>query len=59
VPATPAGRVFDGWLAAFNPGDAERVRAPEAAHGDPSKAPDRMLSFRARTGGFGLLRVGG
>jgi CubicO group peptidase (beta-lactamase class C family) len=56
TPATPAGRVFDAWLAAFNSADALQVQAFESAHGDPPQPPDEALALRARSGGFDVLR---
>ncbi len=58
-PATPAGKVFAAWLAAFNSADAARLRAFDAAYSREGPTPpvEDRLQFRAMTGGFTLVRV--
>lgn len=58
LPETPAGHQFAGWLAAFNRGDRDSLRAfIERSY--PAAAPrlDQTLNFRERTGGFELMKV--
>jgi CubicO group peptidase (beta-lactamase class C family) len=57
VPDTPAGQVFTAWLAAFNSGDAERVRAFDAAHRRDTPPVQLTIDMRDRTGGFTLVRI--
>jgi CubicO group peptidase (beta-lactamase class C family) len=57
VPDTAAGRVFAAWLAAFNSGDAERVRAFDAAHRRDTPPVQQTIDLRERTGGFTVLRI--
>jgi CubicO group peptidase (beta-lactamase class C family) len=63
IPATPAGRLLSGWLAAFNSGDEETIQNFQFDHLDPAGVADparrlRMeLNLRQRTGGFDLEKI--
>lgn len=58
VPDTPAGKAFQGWLTAFNSGDAAAYRAfVEKNWPSGVKLADRIADFRAVTGGFDLRQV--
>ncbi len=59
LPKTPAGRVFAAWLAAFNSGEAERLRAFDAAfpREGPTPPVENRLRFREMTGGFTVIRI--
>jgi CubicO group peptidase (beta-lactamase class C family) len=58
-PDTPAGKVFSAWLAAFNSGEAEKLRAFDAAYPRQGPTPpvEDRLRFRAATGGFTVVRI--
>ncbi len=56
-PNTPAGRVLDAWLSAFNAADAAQLRAFGERHRRKPENVDGLLEFRAETGGFALLRI--
>jgi D-alanyl-D-alanine carboxypeptidase len=58
-PDTPAGKVFATWLAAFNSGDAEKLRAFDAAYPRQGPTPpvEDRLRFRQATGGFTVVRI--
>ena len=58
LPETPAGRQFAAWLAIFNHGDRDSLRAfVERSY--PTAVPriEQTLNFRERTGGFELIKV--
>jgi retinol-binding protein 3 len=60
IPDSPAGRLFRGWLEAFNSGDSTRIGAYYEKYlktylGTESVAS--QLQFRATTGGFDLLGI--
>ena len=58
VPDTPAGKAFQGWLAAFNSGDAATYRSfVEKSWPAGVKFADRFVGFRAQTGGFDLRQI--
>jgi D-alanyl-D-alanine carboxypeptidase len=58
VPDTPAGKAFQGWLSAFNAGDAAAYRAfVEKNWPAGVKLADRIVDFRAMTGGFDLRQI--
>ena len=57
APATPAGRVLQAWLAAFNDGDPAALRAFDAAHRPDAPPAGVTQRFRGDTGGFTLLRI--
>jgi len=58
VPDTPAGKALQGWLAAFNSGDAAVFRAfLEKNWPAGVKSADRFVGFRAVTGGFDLRQI--
>jgi D-alanyl-D-alanine carboxypeptidase len=58
VPDTPAGRQFSAWLAAFNSGDAARLRSYlEKNFPQRAEHVDQVLEFRSRTGGFNIKKV--
>lgn len=56
VPDTPAGRVLDSWLDAFNSDDRARVEAFIESHA-PSWNPSNTAKWRAETGAYELLEV--
>ena len=58
IPDTPAGRQLSAWLAAFNRGERDSLRAFYEQH-YPSAVGrvDQMLNFRERTGGFEFVKV--
>jgi CubicO group peptidase (beta-lactamase class C family) len=55
-PDTPAGRLAEQRLRAFNAGDAEALRSYQQAH-EPELSVERELALREMTGGFELIRV--
>ncbi|HKC15469.1 MAG TPA: hypothetical protein VKC11_02075, partial [Steroidobacteraceae bacterium] len=57
IPDTPAGTLLAAWLAAFNSGDRERVRAFDDAHMSWLTL-DQAMDIRSGTGGYELLNVG-
>jgi D-alanyl-D-alanine carboxypeptidase len=58
VPDTPAGKALQGWLAAFNSGDAAAYRAfVEKNWPSGVKRVDQIADFRAQTGGFDLRQI--
>src|SRR5512133_3208561 len=61
IPATAAGKLLSGWLAAFNSGDKANFTKFAADHMEPTTDPQRRLQramgFRAQTGGFELEQV--
>src|SRR5688572_19639335 len=57
APATPAGKVLQAWLTAFNSGEAAAIAAFDAAYRPDPPAVDQTLRFRSDTGGFTLLRI--
>jgi len=58
-PATPAGKVFAAWLAAFNSADAAQLHAFDAAYPREGPTPpvEDRLRFREATGGFTVVRI--
>src|SRR5579871_1560422 len=58
IPDTPAGKVFEFWLTAFNSGDRGRIEA-YFDNFDPGRRDrtDNLMGFREQTGGFDLIRV--
>ena len=58
-PATPAGKVFAAWLAAFNSADAAQLHAFDAAYPREGPVPpvEDRLRFREATGGFTVVRI--
>lgn len=57
IPDTPAGRVLQAWVDAFNSGDPARIQDYLTKH-EPGKSLDGTVDFRDRTGGFELLGIG-
>ena len=58
VPDTPAGKALQGWLAAFNSGDAAVYKTfVEKNWPAGVKLTDRIPGFRAQTGGFDLRQI--
>jgi len=56
IPDTPAGRILQAWLDAFNSGDRSKIEAYVKTF-DPKQSLDFMLTFRSQTGGFDLLGI--
>ena len=56
IPATPAGRVLQAWLDAFNSGDSARISAYCKTY-QPQLLVDNQIAFRKQTGGFDLLSI--
>lgn len=57
LPRTPAGKALDDFLAAFNSGDAAKVKAFNRRYGREQPSPDMILNHRQMSGGLTLLRV--
>src|SRR5689334_4306047 len=58
IPDTPAGHQMSGWLAAFNSGARDSVRAfYEQNYPAQVGRVDQLLDFREGTGGFDFLKV--
>jgi len=57
APDTPAGRLFDAWLAMFESGDQARADAFRREHG--GEAADETVAFRGFTGGLDLRDIAG
>lgn len=56
IPDSPAGRVFNAWLEAFNSGDRARMDAYYQRY-EPAQSAESMMPFRASTGGFELIAI--
>jgi hypothetical protein len=56
IPDTPAGRILQAWLDAFNSGDRGRLQAYITKY-DPEKSVESEFSFSNQTGGFELLGI--
>jgi hypothetical protein len=56
IPDTPAGRVLQAWIDAFNSGDRGRLGAYLTKY-EPEKSVDSELGFRDQTGGFELVKI--
>ena len=56
IPDTPAGKILQAWLDAFNSGDRAKAEAYVKTF-DPKGSADSMLTFRSQTGGFELLGI--
>ncbi len=56
IPDTPAGRVLNDWIGAFNSADRARVAAYIQQH-DSTQSVDGMLAFHSQTGGFDLVKI--
>jgi hypothetical protein len=56
IPDTPAGRVLQAWLDAFNSGDGPRIEAYCKKYADPNP-PERMIAFAKNLGGFDLVAI--
>jgi retinol-binding protein 3 len=56
IPNTPAGRMFNAWLDAFNSGDQAQMEAWYHKY-QPAIAASDVMGFRNQTGGFELLKV--
>lgn len=56
LPDTPAGRLIEKRLQAFNAGDAAALQAYKDAH-EADLSVERELGLREMTGGFELLRI--
>jgi retinol-binding protein 3 len=56
LPNTPAGRVMQAWLDAFNSGDTARMGAYVRQY-DPQTAVANMADRRRTTGGFDVLTI--
>lgn len=57
LPGTRAGEVLASWLAAFNSGEPEQLRALAESY-SPGPPPEQMVAIREMTGGFEVLRIG-
>jgi D-alanyl-D-alanine carboxypeptidase len=57
IPATPAGRLFEAWLSAFNTGMPPTILAFDAANRAQPMSINQTMFLRATTGGFRLIRV--
>jgi CubicO group peptidase (beta-lactamase class C family) len=57
VPATPAGKLLDAWLTAFNTGMPATILAFDAANRAQPMSINQTMVLRATTGGFTLIRV--
>ena len=58
IPDTPAGRQLSAWLAAFNRGDRDSLRAFYERHYPAGTSRvDQMMNFRERTGGFQFVKT--
>lgn len=58
MPNTPAGRVLNAWLKAFNSGDRETFKRFLQRY-EPQRLPqlDGEMAFRSQTGGFDLRKI--
>ena len=56
IPSTPAGRVLDAWLQAFNTGDTARMNAYYRQY-EPGVSAAQTIGFRRQVGGFDLLTI--
>ena len=56
IPDTPAGKVLQAWLDAFNSGERARIEAYLKKY-EPAKEVDANVAFREQTGGFELLGI--
>jgi hypothetical protein len=56
TPDTPAGRVLQAWLDAFNSGDKTQIEAFLTKYKDKTPA-EELLMFRQQTGGLDLLGI--
>ena len=57
LPTTPAGRVLEAWLSAFNAGDVAALQAFDATHRPDAPAVSFTQRLRTNTGGFTLVRI--
>jgi CubicO group peptidase (beta-lactamase class C family) len=57
IPATPAGKLFDAWLTAFNTGEPATILAFDAANRLQPRSIGQTMFLRATTGGFTPIRV--
>jgi D-alanyl-D-alanine carboxypeptidase len=57
IPDTPAGRVLIAWLAAFNSGDAARIREFDATYREKPEPLERTLNLRELTGGLTVAQI--
>jgi len=58
IPDTPAGRELAAWLSVFNGANRDTVRTFYQQHYPSAPARiEQMLDFRARTGGFELVKI--
>jgi CubicO group peptidase (beta-lactamase class C family) len=55
IPDTPAGKVFNAWIEAFNSADPAKLRAFDETY--RTKPSPGTMNFRDQTGGFALVRV--
>ena len=56
VPDSPAGRVLQSWLDAFNSGEAAKMDAYYQRY-EPDKSAEQQMGFRNETGGFDLVSI--
>src|SRR5579863_8912030 len=58
IPKTPAGRLLEGWLNAFDSGDRQTLKKFLQAY-EPNRLArlDDLMAFRAMTGGFDLRKI--
>ncbi|MDQ3338984.1 MAG: S41 family peptidase [Myxococcota bacterium] len=56
IPATPAGTTLRAWLAAFNGGDEQGLKAFVDRYKGPESA-EELMGFRKQTGGFELVAI--
>jgi len=59
VPTTPAAKVFNAWLAAYNSADLRQLEAYKETYHRHWTVQDmqNMLDDRRRTGGYAVLRI--
>jgi CubicO group peptidase (beta-lactamase class C family) len=58
LPDTPAAHAFAGWLAAFNTGARDSIRAFYEQHYPTALGRvDQLMNFRDATGGFDFVKV--
>jgi hypothetical protein len=56
LPATPAGATLRAWLAAFNSGDEQGLKAFVDRYKGPESA-EQLMGFHKQTGGFELVAI--
>jgi peptidase S41-like protein len=56
IPSTPAGKVLQSWLSAFDSGDSATMEAYYQRY-EPDRSAASEMDFRNQTGGFDLLKI--